>query len=317
MHIPASKTFLALAAAATLAGCGQKNDGILARVGKEVLTEEAFRTEAIRRGVSSQEAKTALLEQMVRDLKLMQLALERGYDKDPEILRDYHAMLISRAKQDFGLGAESADSAIGEPEILAHYNAHPGEFAVPARVRAAMIFVAAGNRSKIEEAKAAIQAAGAGAEANFGALAVQYSEDQSTRYVGGDLGYQVEGLANFTDDEVAAKALFALRNPGTLSEIVTGPSGFYVFKLLERTAAGAQPLAAVRERIRSKLQAARRTEKERVFTSPLAVMPAETRPDALAKLVLPAPRLATQVSRETPPPLPGSEPSTTQSNAIP
>lgn len=328
MRIPASKLtsrVLAVTAGVLLAACSRKDDHILARVGDQVLTEEVFRAEAIRRSVSSPEAKRVLLDQMVRDLKLMQLALERGYDQDPEIRREYRSMLIGRAKQDFGVGAES-DEAIEMRDVQAYYDTHGQEFAVPARVRASMIFVAtpagmssearAEKRAKIEEARADIQSTAADTETAFGAIAVQCSEDQATRYAGGDIGYQVEGLANFSDDNAAQEALFALHEVGALSGIVEGRTGFFLFKLIERTGSSVQPIEAVRDRIRVTLRAGRRAEKERGFHAALAAMPSETRLDQLAKITLPVARIA-DASRETPPPLPGNGRPAIHSNDIP
>jgi parvulin-like peptidyl-prolyl isomerase len=296
------------------ASCSKPSASFVAQVGDETITEETFRAEAIRRSVFTEDARRALLEEMVSDLKLLQLARQKGYDKDPELAWEFRAKLISRARQDFGLAAEATQTAVTDADIQAYCDTHRQEFAVPARVRAAMIFVAtpkgtnaetlAEKRKKVEAAKGAIEAAGAPAAANFGAIAVNFSEDQATRYVGGDIGYQVEGMANFADDKTAHAALFAMSQPGQLSDIVTGKTGFFLFKVIERTPPGVQPLAVVKERIRSKLQTARRQEKERAFTSTLAAMPARTRPEALAQIDLPRPHLADN-QRTTPPAVPG------------
>jgi peptidyl-prolyl cis-trans isomerase C len=323
MRIPVSKRILWSAAFLSVAllslvllrtRSNQSSASFVARVGDEMISEETFRAEAIRRHVSSPESRRVLLDEMVRDLKLLQHARQKGYDQDPEIAREYRAMLISRAKKDFGVDADTAVGAIADADLQAYYDQHPSEFAVPTRVRAAMIFVAtpaglnpaalAEKRQKIEAARAAIIAAASSAEVPFGAVAVTYSEDQATRYVGGDLGYQVEGMAHFSEDKTAHAALFTLSQPGQLSEIVSGPSGFYVFKLLERNPPSVQPLSMVRERIRSRLQAARRQQKEQAFTAVLAAIPADVRPDALARIVLPEPQLADR-RRTTPPPIPG------------
>jgi parvulin-like peptidyl-prolyl isomerase len=318
MHIRACKLTIRTAALtiALLGAACQKQEtstAFIARVGDEVLTEEAFRAEAIRRGVSTEGGKAELLEQMLRDMKLLQHARAKGYDKDPEIVRQTRALLIARARDDFGQGAEAKDPAPDERALQAYYDTHGQEFAVGTRVHAAMIFVAtpkglnaaalAEKQRKAAAARAAIEAAGAPANTHFGAIAAQFSEDQVTRYSGGDLGYQVEGLVNFTEDPVAIAALFALRSPGQLSEVVTSPSGLYVFKLIERDAPMVQPLAAVRDRIRAKLGNVRRAEKERAFTEALAAVPAQTRPEALSGISLPQRQLSD--AHQKPPALPG------------
>ena len=291
MHIPACKYLPLVASVVFVVSCSRQPASFVARVGDETITEEIFRAEAVRRhGSDTAEAKAALLDEMTRELKLLHQARQKGYDRDPEILREQRALLIARARDDFKLGAETEDTGPTPAELEACYQAHREEFRVPARVQAAMIFVAtpgklnaealAERREKIESARRAIVAEAAPPEAPFGALALTYSEHQASRYVGGALAPQVEGMTNFSDDPAAVQALFALHTPGQLSEVVTAPSGFYLFKLLQRNDAAVQPLSA----------------------EALATIPAESHPEKLAAITLPTPRLS--AAEHTPPRLP-------------
>jgi parvulin-like peptidyl-prolyl isomerase len=298
----------------SIQSCTRQPDAFLARVGEERLTEEAFRAEVLRRGVGTEEGKRALLDEMVRELKLVHYARQKGYDRDAEMERELRALLMARAKRDFGFGADGKEPGFAESELRTQYAAHRQEFAVPTRVRAAMIFVAtpaglnagalAAKRKKIEDARTAITAATLPPTAPFGAVAQRFSEDQATRYVGGDLGYQVEGMASFTADAAAHAALFGLRESGSLSEVVTTASGFYLFKLLERTPGDIRPFEAVRGRLVAKLREAKRQEREKKFADALGAITGETRTERLATIPVHHARLASH-SAATPPAVPG------------
>jgi parvulin-like peptidyl-prolyl isomerase len=66
------------------------------------------------------------------------------------------------------------------------------------------------------------------AGANFIALAKKYSEDQSTRNAGGDLGFMPSGVMPPRFEQAA----FALQ-PGQISDIIESPAGFQIIQLVE------------------------------------------------------------------------------------
>jgi hypothetical protein len=74
--------------------------------------------------------------------------------------------------------------------------------------------------------------------ADFGQLAQQLSTDTSSKSNGGDLGWIGHGVL----DKAVEDAAFALQ-PGELSGVIQGASGFYVVQVLEKDPARAVPEA--------------------------------------------------------------------------
>ncbi|HXG47976.1 MAG TPA: peptidylprolyl isomerase, partial [Methylomirabilota bacterium] len=164
-----------------------------------------------------------------------------------------------------------ASPAVSEHEIEAAYQNDGGRFAQPAAVRGAAIFLsmpATATAEKKAECRARAEAVlaearGAADEAAFAKLVAQHSEDQASRYRGGDLGWLTPGAAGV--EPALAGALFALKAPGDFAPLVQTPRGFYIAKLLERREAGRKPLSEVRETIRHQLSRAKAAQAERDF----------------------------------------------------
>lgn len=239
---------------------------VLAIVGEEKITRADFDGAAADRAI----APDALLDELIEHRALVQTARERGYDRDPAHLAAVERMLANRVREEH---RESQQSAISDAEIEARYRAEQKKFAVPARIRAAMIFVEAPStfsEAKRAERRAAIEAARTKAftdPSQFRALAAEYSYDQATKFRGGDVGWLVEGIgAEELGDEVLTAA-FALVEPGAISEIITTPRGHYLLQLTERTAAGVRPLASVAGQVRAELQREKQQRTERELKS--------------------------------------------------
>ncbi|MBN1876757.1 MAG: peptidylprolyl isomerase [Anaerolineae bacterium] len=68
------------------------------------------------------------------------------------------------------------------------------------------------------------------AGADFVSLAQQYSQDASTRDLGGDLGYFPMGILTSPEVESAAFAL----QPGQISEVIPSALGYHILQVIER-----------------------------------------------------------------------------------
>ena len=69
---------------------------------------------------------------------------------------------------------------------------------------------------------------------NFSKLAGQYSDDMSTKYMGGDLGYLIKGEGKLSPE--VEKIVFSLK-PGEISDVIRVEDGFEIYKvedILER-----------------------------------------------------------------------------------
>jgi parvulin-like peptidyl-prolyl isomerase len=114
------------------------------------------------------------------------------------------------------------------------------------------------RREKAELALAAIAESRDDSTADFGAAAVRYSEDQATRYRGGDTGWILRGTPARFDPELV-EAIFALAQPGDDTGLLVLPKGFAVAKLLERAPAEQRSLAEVRTRLERRLLSRKRS----------------------------------------------------------
>ena len=72
---------------------------------------------------------------------------------------------------------------------------------------------------------------------DFAALAKQYSEDEGSKVMGGDLNFFGKGQMVPEFDAAA----FAMQ-PGQISDLVKTQYGFHIIKLVEKRAAGVRPL---------------------------------------------------------------------------
>lgn len=72
--------------------------------------------------------------------------------------------------------------------------------------------------------------------ADFGELAMDYSEDPTTATTGGDLGFIPESALK-QSDPVLQRAVLALK-PGEVSPVITSPDGLRILKLIAREPAG-------------------------------------------------------------------------------
>lgn len=231
---------------------------VIAKVGPREIRVEDFQREMRRRGGAHPEQvdKEALLREVIEDEVLMARAIETGLDKDPEMIRRYRNMLIAAFKRRH-LIPRIENKEVTEAEVQAYYESHPDEFTRPAKRRLALLFMAVPPAFPDEKARARMaiareKALTAPSEKGFGQLAVRYSEDQATRYKGGDIGWVEEGKA-YRWPPAVLTAGFSLEDIGDTSDIIAAEDGVYLLKLLDRRSTELRPPDKVAGRIRHKL----------------------------------------------------------------
>lgn len=259
--IPWTWVCLAVAFFVLVIGCdaGQskpRSSESIASIDGEPVTVDAFKAEMARRPglFATEEQKQALLDDMVRSEVLYAAARKAGYDQDPEILVQFKRLIANKFMQDH-LEPKLAELTVSEAEVEAYYNKHQADFVTPKKVRAALIRIsvpAAASEEKKSELLDRVKAARAEAlehsqgTPSFGAVAVTYSDDQATRYRGGDIGWiQEKKSRSRWDDEVMA-ALFSLTKVGEISPVITTTSGHYLVKLMEVRESAPRSLAEVK-----------------------------------------------------------------------
>lgn len=145
-----------------------------------------------------------------------------------------------------------ANTQVSEEAIRATYDAAPASFGTPEAIQLSQILIKSENaEDKIQEVSKKLKEDGA----QFAKVASQYSEDESTKGRGGDLGFISRG-ATVPEFE---KAAFDLKD-GEVSEPVKTDFGFHIIKAGERRKARPATFEEAQERIKRTLLAKARSE---------------------------------------------------------
>lgn len=275
-------TIMLFFAVLTPAANSKAAEQLLARVGDGGISLTAFQAELSRRGgplstKSAVERKAELLEEMLRTESLHAAAVAAGLQNDPEIRVGIRRLLIGRYRQQ-QLEPLLAAQTVSEQEVESYYREQRREFAIPATVRAAVIQVkvprraSAAKRAKLRERIESARAEALklpAATVTFGSVAVRYSDDQASRYRGGNTGWLKAGLQGGHWPAAILAAIFALEEPGQLSAVIDSEDGHYLVKLLERKEGSFRPFSEVRGWCRNKVLQGKRAQEEKIFYAAL------------------------------------------------
>jgi peptidyl-prolyl cis-trans isomerase D len=142
---------------------------------------------------------------------------------------------------------------VPDAQIEEYYKSHQSEFAKSEQVRARHILIKpkTDDDAGWHEAQTRVREIAARAQqpnADFAALAREYSDDTGSKSSGGDLGWFGKGrmVKEFED------AVFALKE-GQVSGPVKSQFGYHIIKLEGRQPSGIRPLEEVKSQIRDKL----------------------------------------------------------------
>lgn len=302
---------------------------VIAEVGSRSILADDLVAEARRRQESRRPlpAREELLRELTGREALLQRARQAGLDRDPAYLREIESLLIRRL-QAAELDPQREAVTIPDAAIQAEYEATRDRYTRPPQARLAMLFLAADPRSG-ESRKAALRArldegrrlflartnpvpGETMATPGFGALAVDFSDDQVTRHRGGDLGWLEPGRHPARLPAHVAETAWDLP-AGQVSPVLEARDGFYVVLKSDAREASVTPLESVQASIRQTLLVRRRQEIEEAFRTDTARMiPILIHTQALATVSLPEPltTLAARNREPQPPVLPGTtEPS--------
>jgi parvulin-like peptidyl-prolyl isomerase len=251
---------------------------VLARVEEKNIRLADYEAEIERRarGRSGSFAQTdereALLQEMVNFESAYLRAKEAGFDQKPEIARQIKTFIVDRFIEEQMKGKPEAPT-VSDAEIADYYRAYASRFALPEKVRFAVIQMGFSSKAteekkaealcKAESVLAEARALG-GSNGGFGALAQRYSEDQATRYLGGDAGWLASGEKGRWDAAVV-DAAFALKSAGDISPVIQTANRLCLVKLIEKKVAGCRPLEEVAEAIRYKLALEKRHRQQEEF----------------------------------------------------
>lgn len=248
---------LALLLSLSFPACGGSNgeDGEQASLiegGSEVLatfaggelTLEDFEAEAnklppqVKPMLTSPERRRQYLENLIVSKLLIEDARSRGVDKDEEIRRQIeeteNRLILQKAYRDL------QDSVtVTDEDVAAQYNENSDAYST-SEVRASHILVE--DEAVAEDLLKRLKEN----PDDFAQLAKDLSKDTATASKEGDLGFFGRGRM-VPDFE---KAVFALKEPGDISEVVKSPFGYHIIMLTERKPGDTKPLEQVKEQIR-------------------------------------------------------------------
>jgi parvulin-like peptidyl-prolyl isomerase len=226
----------------------------------------------LRESSASAAGRRRLAEELVRQKLMERDAAAKGYDRDPEFLREQrHALAALYARKE--LEEPAARRSPSDADLQAYLDRHKAEYAQPERVRIAHIFLAApadvgaARERKLDEARALLQKLRSGHDYYaFATAARERSDDVATKGFGGDLPLLTRAeLESRLGGEVAAAA-FELRGTEALADhVVEARGGFHLLKLRTRVEAANADLASLRSVLRGRVAAELRSGDERAF----------------------------------------------------
>src|SRR5438876_1008018 len=254
---------LVLALTGLFTSCTRKpaaNPNVLVKVGSHEITIQDFDRE-VQWYVKSRRPlpdKETVLEQMIsRELRL-QKAKASGLENDPDVRRRYEAMLAGRV-EDLELKPQLEQLTVSPEEISAAYQKEIAHYSRPAKIRLALICIKTDRKAtaekildaetRIAEARKAASALPIGTK-GLGGAAADYSEDQASRYRGGDVGWFDQGRTEYRWPASVVVAGLALSKNGDISEVIRPTDGFYVVSRLDSR----EPVVTPFEQVQSSIQ---------------------------------------------------------------
>ena len=230
-------------------------DRVLARVGKEKITEAELR-EAIDAMPKHEQAqyqtvmgRKRLLDIMVDRLLLVAAAEDKGMDQNADItsrMREMRRSLLTAAYRDYMVEQLPKPT---EEDLKQYYDAHHEEFTVLPRVQASWIKCA--TKAKAEAARQRIVGKGE----HFGTVAREVTIDECSKKDNGLLGYfnpsgYVRCIGNRPEFCERAFELEA----EDVSEPFAWDGGWAIVKVHEKTTERQEPFSKARERIVARLR---------------------------------------------------------------
>jgi peptidyl-prolyl cis-trans isomerase C len=209
----------------------------------------------------------------------VQRAKAAGLENAVDVRRTVEDVLIAKLKE-AELEPKVAAAKVSPEEIRATYEKEIARFTQPGKAHLAMIYLAGNSKTQTNRlAEITARADEARRLAldlpttvqGFGTVAADFSDDQVSRYRGGDAGwYATDQLADRWPKEVVAAGL-ALKNKGEVSDVIRAADGFYLVKKMDARPPVVMPFAQAQSGIERRLLTAKRARAEDEFRQSLRV----------------------------------------------
>ena len=233
----------------------------VASVAGQEISEETLRIELRRRfgptpvETITHEQKLEILERLVRQEAIYAQAKASGFDQSTEMRARIKNLINAQFREQ---RFTNATPVVSEQEIQAAYEASGDRFVQPTSLRGAMLFIAQPANASAEKkaetrrrAELILAEARAGDGLAFARLCIRHSDDQVTRYKGGDLGWFSRGASGV--EPALVEALEKAANVGDFAPIIETSRGYLITRLMEKREATRKPLAEVKELLRHQI----------------------------------------------------------------
>ena len=238
----------------------------VAEVGDAIITAEDFQSSMQQRAgrdpgrFANVAEKQALLADLIDQQAVYEKARSCGFAQTPEIQQSIRQLIIGRFLE-AQARKQSGNPVVTDAEIKEYYAEHQDKYRASEKLRGAIIFrrkpagISFEKRAELAARMQTIlqEASSASNSAAFARVVENYSEDQATRYRGGDLGWISPEAGSPKLDSSVERALSALKEPNEFAPVISTEAGFYIVKLIERQPATVRPLTQLREEIRFRL----------------------------------------------------------------
>jgi peptidyl-prolyl cis-trans isomerase D len=246
---------------------GQVREGVRLEQMRSGVADTAFVLDAEARRAARlqlQERRVAVLERsrgaVASEIEVAAEEIRAYFENHRDDFRTPHRVRAAYVELDMEALREQV--SVPEEEIRSQYESNRQQYRQAAERRASHVLIevpsgggqeaAEQARSKARELYRRITEEGA----RFEALAREHSDDAGSANQGGDLGFVGRG----TMVDPFEEALFALQEPGAVSEPVRTQYGYHIIRLEEVREPQPQPFSEVRDEIRRDL-ATRRAER--------------------------------------------------------
>ena len=248
----------------------------VATVGNYKITARELKDESQRRAIKGMPPldKNELLDSMIERLAVLNQAMESKIGESPKVRRELDNLLVSKyvaREQEEKIRAVS----VNDQECREYYDENLSDFTSKSMYRLSILKLSPGksaSETKIGEVRSRMQAArkmalenpapgGRGpASRGFGSLSIRFSEDQGSRYKGGDLGWRVAGAKDpLWPENLLLEA--QKMEKGEISEIIEDQNGsLYLAMKTDERPEKIKPFEEVRALIRSKMIRLKREE---------------------------------------------------------
>lgn len=220
---------------------------VLAIVNNEVISKGDYVTQMKIRGGSfpgqyqDLKQKQVLLDFLVNQKLLLAQAEAQGIDQDPVVKKVYHQAVIDKYLE-INLNKKLAEIRVPESEVKQHFENNKKSYNRPARRRGAIIFKKTNQNmteSQLSELRTELLAIKDQTNempnhiTHFGDLARKHSDDGSSKYQGGVIGWLIESPKRaYKWPQNVVKALFELPENGSTSDIIQTDKGLYLVRVV-------------------------------------------------------------------------------------